>query len=450
MKALYLAWKNMLSKPLRSGFSILLVALSVGLYSIIFLIEQQLENHFSKNLAETDLVISAKGSPLQSVLCNIYHADVPTGNIHLSEVKAFFNPKHPVIQEALPLSLGDQVHSYRIVGTTSGYLDWYKLTLAEGDSFQQDFDAVIGSEVALQLGLKPGSSFEGGHGLNAEDSLESHPHRFIVKGVLMPTGQISDRLVYCPISTYWAIHDQGHDHEQEHESGDCGHEHHEHHGHEHHHHEHHHAHEEHGHDHEHHDEENRTVLSNDSLAGRDYDISALLLRFRGNNIQALNFGRMVNDNTNVMASYPAIEMNRLYELTGSASDLLKWIGLMISILAGISIFIHLWHSLQERKKETALMRLGGASKIFIFSAYLFEAVILGVFGVFLAWIFSHTFLELFSKTTLLKRSYQITGWFFHMYELRIYLFAVLICMIAALIPSYLAMRSQIQEDLTEF
>lgn len=96
------------------------------------------------------------------------------------------------------------------------------------------------------------------------------------------------------------------------------------------------------------------------------------------------------------------------------------------------------------------MRLGGASKIFIFSAYLFEAVILGVFGVFLAWIFSHTFLELFSKTTLLKRSYQITGWFFHMYELRIYLFAVLICMIAALIPSYLAMRSQIQEDLTEF
>ncbi len=422
MKALYLAWKNMLSKPLRSGFSILLVALSVGLYSIIFLIEQQLENHFSKNLAETDLVISAKGSPLQSVLCNIYHADVPTGNIHLSEVKAFFNPKHPVIQEALPLSLGDQVHSYRIVGTTSGYLDWYKLTLAEGDSFQQDFDAVIGSEVALQLGLKPGSSFEGGHGLNAEDSLESHPHRFIVKGVLMPTGQISDRLVYCPISTYWAIHDQGHHHDHEGEN----------------------------HDHEHHDEENRTVLSNDSLAGRDYDISALLLRFRGNNIQALNFGRMVNDNTNVMASYPAIEMNRLYELTGSASDLLKWIGLMISILAGISIFIHLWHSLQERKKETALMRLGGASKIFIFSAYLFEAVILGVFGVFLAWIFSHTFLELFSKTTLLKRSYQITGWFFHMYELRIYLFAVLICMIAALIPSYLAMRSQIQEDLTEF
>lgn len=412
----------MLSKPLRSGFSILLVALSVGLYSIIFLIEQQLENHFSKNLAETDLVISAKGSPLQSVLCNIYHADVPTGNIHLSEVKAFFNPKHPVIQEALPLSLGDQVHSYRIVGTTSGYLDWYKLTLAEGDSFQQDFDAVIGSEVALQLGLKPGSSFEGGHGLNAEDSLESHPHRFIVKGVLMPTGQISDRLVYCPISTYWAIHDQGHHHDHEGEN----------------------------HDHEHHDEENRTVLSNDSLAGRDYDISALLLRFRGNNIQALNFGRMVNDNTNVMASYPAIEMNRLYELTGSASDLLKWIGLMISILAGISIFIHLWHSLQERKKETALMRLGGASKIFIFSAYLFEAVILGVFGVFLAWIFSHTFLELFSKTTLLKRSYQITGWFFHMYELRIYLFAVLICMIAALIPSYLAMRSQIQEDLTEF
>ena len=422
MKALYLAWKNMLSKPLRSGFSILLVALSVGLYSIIFLIEQQLENHFSKNLAETDLVISAKGSPLQSVLCNIYHADVPTGNIHLSEVKAFFNPKHPVIQEALPLSLGDQVHSYRIVGTTSGYLDWYKLTLAEGDSFQQDFDAVIGSEVALQLGLKPGSSFEGGHGLNAEDSLESHPHRFIVKGVLMPTGQISDRLVYCPISTYWAIHDQGHHHDHEGEN----------------------------HDHEHHDEENRTVLSNDSLAGRDYDISALLLRFRGNNIQALNFGRMVNDNTNVMASYPAIEMNRLYELTGSASDLLKWIGLMISILAGISIFFHLWHSLQERKKETALMRLGGASKIFIFSAYLFEAVILGVFGVFLAWIFSHTFLELFSKTTLLKRSYQITGWFFHMYELRIYLFAVLICMIAALIPSYLAMRSQIQEDLTEF
>ena len=97
MNLLVLAWKNILGKPLANLLTLVLFALGVGLISLLFLLDHQIQQNFEKNLAKVDLVVGAKGSPLQMILSSMYHIDAPTGNVSLQSVKPFLNPKHPLI-----------------------------------------------------------------------------------------------------------------------------------------------------------------------------------------------------------------------------------------------------------------------------------------------------------------------------------------------------------------
>ena len=112
---LKLAWKNIIFRPLSSGLSVLLLASSIMIIVLALLTLNQLENKFDENANKVDLVIGAKGSRLQLVLCNVFHIDNPTGNINLKDVE-FLN-SHPFIGSTVPISLGDNFKSYRIVGT---------------------------------------------------------------------------------------------------------------------------------------------------------------------------------------------------------------------------------------------------------------------------------------------------------------------------------------------
>ncbi|MEY3367769.1 MAG: hypothetical protein RI973_924, partial [Bacteroidota bacterium] len=125
MNLLQLSWKNISSKPLNTGLSLLLFALGTGLISLLLNLNHQIEENFNKNLAGIDLVIGAKGSPLQLILCSMYHVDNPTGNVSLEKSRAFLNPRHPLVRLAVPLSLGDSYRGHRIAGTTWDILRLY-------------------------------------------------------------------------------------------------------------------------------------------------------------------------------------------------------------------------------------------------------------------------------------------------------------------------------------
>ena len=107
MTPLKLAWRNLTDRPLSMLLTLTLFALGVGLTSLLLLVNKQLTDKFEKNLAGVDVVVGAKGSPLQLILCNMYHVDVPTGNISLKSARPFLNPRHPLIKKSVPLSLGD-------------------------------------------------------------------------------------------------------------------------------------------------------------------------------------------------------------------------------------------------------------------------------------------------------------------------------------------------------
>ena len=102
MNLIRLSWKNLTFKPLSMLLSLVLFALGVGLISLLLLLNTQIEEKFDKNLAGIDLVIGAKGSPLQLILCSMYHIDAPTGNIPIAKAKPFMNPKHPLIRLSVP------------------------------------------------------------------------------------------------------------------------------------------------------------------------------------------------------------------------------------------------------------------------------------------------------------------------------------------------------------
>ncbi len=445
-----------MSKPLNTSLSLLLFALGVGLISILFLLEDQIQKNFEKNLAEVDLVIGAKGSPLQMILSSMYHIDAPTGNIPLKGIKPFFNPKHPLIKSALPLSMGDSYKGYRIVGTTTDITEWYNLSLATGEMFVHNYDVTLGASAARNLGLKVGDHFKSSHGLVDDDGLEhDETPDFVVVGVLAPSGTIMDQLILTTPQTYWHVHD--HDHEAETEEVEQGaeevavdenhiddHEGHDHsaddhtghdHGKD--------AHE--GHDHGHAGAEIPKALVDED---GEQSITNLLLRFKGNSFQALNMGRSINQNTDMQAATPAIEINRLFSMMSSAEYALRILAIVIIFVSGLSIFISLYSSLKDRKYEMALMRVMGGAKSTLFSMIILEGLVLAVLGYILGILLSHGGMYIIGKVMREDYRYDFTGGYMLPNEGWLLLAAITLGFLASLLPAIQASRTDISETLS--
>ena len=207
MNNLVLTWKNLVHRPLNLLLNVLLFALGVGLISLLIQVNNQLKEQFDRNQAEIDMVIGAKGSPLQMILCNMYHIDNPTGNIQISEAKPFLNPKHPYLASSIPLSLGDSYKTFRIVGTTPEFLSLYNAKVGAGEMWKEAFDVVIGQAVANASNLQLGSTFDSSHGFNDDDGMEhEHDTKFKVVGILSPTGSVIDQLILTSPNTIWEVH----------------------------------------------------------------------------------------------------------------------------------------------------------------------------------------------------------------------------------------------------
>jgi putative ABC transport system permease protein len=427
MSILHLSWKNILNKPLNLVLNLVLFALGVGLISLLLLVNVQLEDKFEKNFAGIDLVIGAKGSPLQLILSSLYHLDAPTGNMPVSEAKAFLNPKHPIFKSAIPLSLGDSHRGYRIVGTNTGFIDLYAAKFADGKLFEENMEVVVGATVAKNLNIKPGDEFKSSHGLIEDENLvHEDAAPFKVVGILKKTGSVIDQLIVTKTQSIWAVHDE-HDHEAE-ESAE-------------------HDHNEAEHNHEHDEAEHSEDLPLTSY--EDKSITSLLIQFKGRNIQALNMARNINENTNFQAATPAIEINRLYTLLGVGEEALKGMALLIIFVSGLSIFISLFSSLRERKYELAVMRTLGARPGFLFQLIIFEGIIIAVLGYFCGIALSHGSMVLLADFLEKSYRYDFSAAIFLKEEIYIFGGSLVIGIIAAIIPAFQASKTDIHATLAD-
>ncbi len=446
MSLLYLGWKNLINKPLSLLLSLVLFALGVGLISLLLILNKQLDEQFQKNQADINMVIGAKGSPLQLILSSMYHVDYPTGNIAISECKAFLNPNHPLFSLSVPLSMGDSYEGYRIVGTNENILELYEAEIGEGRWWEHLYEVTLGAGVAEDLKLKLGDTFQSSHGFVMEDHLvHDDTEAFKVVGILKPTGSVIDQLILTNSQSIWATHDhnmsenaaieEGHDHDEE------DHEEHDHDGHE------HEAAADSG-SHEGHDHETDMELK-PLTEYPDKDITSILIRFKNINAQTLSLPRTINENTDLMAANPAYEIDKLLAMMGTGEQSLRIIAIIIMIVSGLSIFISLYSSLKDRKYELALMRVMGASPGSLFFLIILEGMLLAVMGYVLGIALSHIGMEVLAGYMKDAYRYTFSGTVFLRQEFYLLAGALALGFFAAFIPAIQAQSTDISETLAE-
>jgi len=124
--------------------------MGVGIISLLLLMNKQVDEQFKKNIKGIDMVVGAKGSPLQLILSAVYHIDNPTGNIKKAEADRL--AKHPLVKKSIPMAYGDNLKGYRILGTDTSYVSHYKGVVAQGRLWSQTMEATVGA-VAAELSL---------------------------------------------------------------------------------------------------------------------------------------------------------------------------------------------------------------------------------------------------------------------------------------------------------
>lgn len=349
MNLVKLVWRYLIARPLNTGLNILLLAMGVAVITTIIIVNRQLSEKISENTTGVDLVVGAKGSPLQIILCNIFHIDFPTGNINLKEAERLAT--HRLVKRAIPLALGDSYQNFRIVGTDTSYTNLYQATLADGTWWTADMEIVAGATVARTLQLQVGNTFASAHGLTTEGSAhEETPYR--IMGILKPTGKIIDNLLFTNITSIW-------------------------------------------HTHEHDDDSLNTSVTKPSPLVKSInagdstkEITSLLIKYR-NPIAAIQLPRMINSHTNMQAASPAFETARLFSILGVGVDLLLGLAMVIIFISALSIFIALYNSLKERRYDLAIMRSMGATRLKLFITVLMEGTTMALLGSIAGLILGH-------------------------------------------------------------
>ena len=405
MRMLQLAYANLKEHFLSTILSVMLLGIGVGMVSFIVTVSEQLNDRFNRDIRGIDMVVGAKGSPLQLILSAVYQIDNPTGNISLAEANKL--KRHPLIKYSIPLSYGDSYKGFRIVGTDSLYLSHYKTTFADGEVWNRSMDVVLGSSVAEKLNLKLGAHFHGNHGFDDGGHAHEEAHYNVV-GILEPTGTVADRLILTATESVWDIHN--------------------------------HSDEEHDHDHDH------ATCDHDHAEDAPSEITALLVKFKSP-MGIMQVPRMVNEKTSMQAALPAIEINRLYSLMGVGFTTLQIIGMVIMCIAALSVFISLLNSLKERKYELALMRSLGASPFKLFGLIVQESLLLCLAGYALGIILGRVGIMLLSSFG--EDQFQFSVSQSGIADVEIWLLPLTLCigLIAALIPAIRAYKSDISSIL---
>src|SRR5690606_18702246 len=340
MNILILVWNYLKAKPLNTVLNIVLLSLGIAVIIVLLLFNKQLEEKISENARGIDLVVGAKGSPLQLILCNIFHIDFPTGNINLKEAERI--AKNRLVKNAIPLALGDSYEAYRIIGTDKRYADLYKVEVEQGEWFSEEMEVVLGANVAAMTKFKLNDEFASAHGLTTGGHAHDE-HKFVVKGILKRSNTVLDNLILTSVESVWHVHDL-------------------------------HTEEDHHRDHEH----DTTFVASSlvptvAVGDSTKEITSLLIQYRSP-MAAIQLPRYVNQQSSMQAASPAFETARLFSILGVGVDILMAFAYVLIFISALSIFIALYNSLKERRYDLAIMRSMGATRLKLVVTILTEGV----------------------------------------------------------------------------
>ena len=408
-----LAVRSVLNRRLTASLTVLSVAVSVALLVGVDRIRTEARAGFANTISGADLIVGARGGPLNLLLYSVFRIGDATSGISWDSYEDI--SARPEVAWTIPLSLGDSHRGYRVLGTTAAYLEHYRhgreqrLELAVGTGLSGVRDAVLGAEVADSLGYAVGEGIVVSHGIG-DISFEHHDELpFTVTGILAPTGTPVDRTVHVTLAGIEAIHDDsahaadegrgGHadhaDHADEpvddskdhandhgdHEDGDAD-DHAEAHG------------DDHAGDHDDADAPGGEHADDhgDEHAGGHADghtddsaepdsITAFIVGLDSRPL-LLGLQRYVNEYASepLMAIIPGVALQQLWEMLGVAEAAMLGIAVLVVIAGLIGMLTTFLTSLTERRREMAVLRAAGAGPGLIFALLIVEALLLAAVG----------------------------------------------------------------------
>lgn len=349
MIVLRLALKSLSNRALTASLTVLAIAVSVMLLLGVEKIRTGARQSFADTISGTDLLLGARTGNIQLLLYSVFRIGNATNNITWESYKELTG--HPDIAWSVPLSLGDSHRGFRVLGTTPEYFTRYRfrrdrtLELATGKPFSDLFDAVLGSDVAAQLGYKVGDAMVIAHGLGAVGMVTHDDKPFRVAGVLAKTGTPVDRTVHVSLEAIEAIHvdwQSGAQVPGQETSAD----------------------------------EVRAM----NLAPKAITAALIGLKSR---TAVFRVQRAINEYRAepLTAVLPGAALQELWSLIGTAETALAAISVMVVATALLGMATMILTTLNERRREMAILRSVGASPRTILGLLVMEAGVLTVAGV---------------------------------------------------------------------
>jgi putative ABC transport system permease protein len=412
-----LAFKSLRNRSLTVGMTVLSISLSVALLIGVERMRRETHESFSNTVSGTDLIVGARTGSLQLLLSSVFRIGDASNNISWESYEMLQD--HPAVEWTIPVSLGDSHQGYRVMGTSGDYFDHFRygrkqnLKLSDGAWFASDDEAVIGSEVAAKLGYGIADQLVVAHGAGDVSFIEHEEHPFTIIGILAPTGTPVDRTVHVDLSGITAIHAGM-------EGGGCAHSH-----------------------------DPLHVCSHGHHGAAEPEITAAFIGLKSR-AAALSVQRMVNEYEDeaLSAILPSLALQELWDIVGVVEKVLLTISFFVIAVGLAGMMTALMTSLNERRREMAILRSVGARPGHILGLIAGEAVGVTISGVITGFLLVY-------GLTIGLRSWAASALGLHLsiappslYELVLGTLIIIAGALVGLIPAYRSYRYSLADGLT--
>ncbi len=416
MAVLRLAWRSLINRRFSAGITLISIALSVTLLLGVERVRTQTKLSFTQTLSGTDLIVGARGGPVQLLLYAIFHMGNPTHNIRWDSVEEL--AKWPGVDWVVPISLGDSHRGYRVLGTTGDYFRHYRfgqqqpLKFAHGQAFDDLFQVVLGAEVASRLGYGLGDSLVISHGMGRHSFSKHDDKPFGVVGVLEPTGTPVDRSLHVSLESIEAIH-------LDWQGG-----------------------------------AKLPGLSISSQRARGMDLSpkqvSAVLVGLNSKLVTFRMQRQINEYRGepLMAVLPGVALTELWGLVGVAENALLLVSACVVLVGLLGLLTVMLASLNERRREMAILRSLGARPWHLFALILGEALFMGLLGIGLGVMALHLLLFVLQPVLLGQFGLHIAIGLPASRELLLLGGVLLASLVAGLVPALRAYWSTLNDGLS--
>ena len=411
-----LTWRSLWNRRVSVILTLLSIAISVSLLLGVEYIRKEAKSGFLNTISGTDLVVGARSGPVQLLLYSVFRIGNATNNIDWETYQTL--AAHKRVEWTIPISLGDSHQGYRVLGTNQDYFKYYRyankqpLKLADGVQFDGIYDAVLGAEVAKTLGYRVGTPITLAHGAGSTSFSEHKDKPFRVVGILEPTGTPIDQTVHVSLEGIEAIHIDW--------------------------------------------KAGAPVpgfeISAEKAARMDLEpetITAFLIGLKRRSM-AFRMQREINNYPNepLLAVVPGVALAELWQSIGRFEVVLRIITLFVLIAGLLGMLTTLLSTLNERRREMAILRAIGAFPWQVFILFVFEALFVVSLGCLLGCILVFVGVQIAQPWVAAEYGMHLSSWLPRWDDGILLLFIMGLALVFSLLPAMIAYRRSLQDGLT--